>query len=134
VPNSYGNDWLLNELRACPTTGTLPATCSRYSTNNTRQIVYISPPFVKDPNNPKSGIGTTGISTGRLFDPWGSPYNVEFDSSYDNQLINPYNANSGAGPATLTQGVIGWSLGIDLQLGTQSNGIYTNSDDVISWQ
>ena len=134
VPNSYGNDWLLNELRGCPIAGGGASCSANGPTNNTRQIVYLSPPTVRDPNIPKSGIGTTGISTGRFFDPWGSPYNVEFDSSYDNQLTNPYNADSGAGPGTLSQGVIGWSLGLDLQLGTNSDGNYTNSDDVISWQ
>jgi prepilin-type N-terminal cleavage/methylation domain-containing protein len=131
---SYGNDWLLNELRGCPTAGGGPACSANGPTNNTRQIVYLSPPTVKDPNNPRSGIGTTGISTGRYFDPWGSPYNVEFDSDYNNQLTNPYNPDTGAGPATLSQGAIAWSLGLDLQLGTNSNGIYNNSDDVISWQ
>ena len=34
----------------------------------------------------------------------------------------------------VAQGVIGWSNGADLQVGTNSNNIYTNSDDVISWQ
>jgi len=132
---SYGNDWLFNELQACPTTGTLPATCSRYSTNNTRQTVYLSPPTAKDQNNPKSGIGTTGINTGRLFDPWGSPYNVEFDSSYDNQVINPYGGSGGAGVDPVRQGVIGWSLGADQVLGSNTSpNVYTNSDDVISWQ
>src|SRR5947207_2535660 len=67
------NDGLFNELQACPTTGTPPATCSGVSALNTRQIVYISPPTVKDPNNPRSGIGATGVSTGRYYDPWGSP-------------------------------------------------------------
>ena len=129
---SYGNDWLFNELRGCPTAGGGPACSANGPTNNTRQIVYLSPPIVKDPSNSKSGIGTTGINLGRYFDPWGSPYNVEFDSGYNNQVANPYSAGAGVNP--LPQGVIGWSNGSDLQLGTNSNGDYTNSDDVISWQ
>src|SRR5213596_1589820 len=82
-PEPY-NDWLLNELRACTASDT--TSCSGAATVNTRQIVYISPPTVKDPNNPKSGIGTgaTSINRGRFFDPWGSPYNVDIDSTYDN--------------------------------------------------
>ncbi|PYL60459.1 MAG: hypothetical protein DMF24_10070 [Verrucomicrobia bacterium] len=65
---------------------------------------------------------------------------MEFDSSYDNNVTNPYGASGGAGTDPLSQGVIGWSLGIDQQLGTNSDGIYRNtttgaqSDDVISWQ
>src|SRR5438552_7175012 len=61
VPNSYGNDWLFNELRGCPTTGTPgPACSSNGPTNNTRQIAYLSPPIAKDQNTPRSGLGTTG--------------------------------------------------------------------------
>jgi len=131
------NAALFNELRACNTT-TDPSSCSANATINTRQIVYISPPIVKDPANPKSGIGTTaspGVGTGKFFDPWGSPYNVEIDSNYDNTVRNPYVAlgGSGAGTDPVRQGVIGWSNGADTFVGSNNN-IYTNSDDVISWQ
>jgi len=137
IANSYGNDWLLNELRGCTAAG--PSCSGNLNTPiiNARQIVYLSPPIVKDATNPKSGICPTGgnaANVGRFYDPWGSPYNVEFDSNYDNQMTNPYGATGGAGVNPLPQGAIGWSNGPDLQLGTNSNGIYTNSDDVISWQ
>ena len=129
------NAALFNELRGCPTTGAPGATCSGNAALNTRQIVYISPPIVKDASNPKSGIGT-GSYVGRFFDPWGSQYNVLIDSNYDNSVRNPYVAlsGSGAGPDPVGQGVIGWSNGSDLQVGTNGNNTYTNSDDVISWQ
>jgi prepilin-type N-terminal cleavage/methylation domain-containing protein len=134
------NAALLNELRACNTT-TDPSSCSANATINTRQIVYISPPIVKDPANPKSGIGTTaspGAGTGKFFDPWGSPYNVEIDSNYDNTVRNPYVAlgGSGAGSDPVRQGVVGWSNGADTLVGGTgvNENIYTNSDDVISWQ
>jgi hypothetical protein len=63
---------------------------------------------------------------------------VAIDTSYDNQMTNPYGAN-GAGPNPLQQGVIAWSFGQDGCLGTKQSGggcdgIFTNSDDVISWQ
>jgi prepilin-type N-terminal cleavage/methylation domain-containing protein len=129
------NDVLLNELRAC--TATDPS-CSAAATLNTRQIVFISPPTVKDPNNPKSGISTITASTpkGTYYDPWGAPYIVEIDGNYNNSVPNPYVAlgGSGAGLDPVGQGVIAWSNGADLQVGTNSNNIYTNSDDVISWQ
>ena len=129
------NDLLFNELRA-----------TAAATQNPRKIVFISPPFVKDPNNPRAGIGTpTGTGPGQFYDPWGTAYGVEIDGSYDNQLLNPYNADTGAGPATLTMGVIAWSLGADQQLGTKvgitGDGRYKTTatppvqcDDVISWQ
>jgi len=129
------NAALFNELRACTAAG---PTCSAAATLNTRQIVYISPPIVKDPTKPKSGICSTGgnaADVGKYYDPWGSQYNVELDSSYDNTVRNPYVAlgGSGAGPDPVAQGVIAWSVGPDTFVGSNNN-IYTNSDDVISWQ
>jgi prepilin-type N-terminal cleavage/methylation domain-containing protein len=100
------------------------------ATLNPRQIVFISPPFVKDANYPRSGIGTAAANTGQYFDPWGTNYVVRIDGNYDNQLTNPYTADTGAGPGTLTFGVIAWSLGKDQTQGTNFNA----SDDVISWQ
>jgi prepilin-type N-terminal cleavage/methylation domain-containing protein len=100
--------------------------------NNPRQIVFINPPYVKDPANPRSGIGTpTGTGPGQFFDAWGTAYAVEIDGNYDNQITtNPYTADTGAGPSPLNIGVIAWSLGKDLTQGTNFNA----SDDVISWQ
>ena len=133
------NNTLFNELRA---TG---------ATQNPRQIVFISPPSVKDPTNPRSGIAlqaTTinGISVVAV-DPWGTPYNVRIDGGYDNSVANPYGAQNvgGAGSDPVLLGVIAWSRGSDQALGTKISGItgdnvYRNpatgaqSDDVISWQ
>jgi prepilin-type N-terminal cleavage/methylation domain-containing protein len=96
---------------------------------NPRQIVFISP-RVLGTAPVRSGIAS---DNGRYYDPWGTPYRIAIDGGYDNKITpNPY--SSGAGPSPLPQGVIGWSLGKDLTLGTSNNGIYTNSDDVISWQ
>ena len=107
----------------------------------------MSPPAVKSPTNPRSGIATQtatincfSVAIGDFLDPWGTPYNVEIDGNYDNQITtNPYGNNNGAGPQPLAIGVIAWSLGSDGVLGTKTTGctgnnIYTNSDDVISWQ
>jgi len=107
-------------------------------TNNPRQIVFINPPYVKTPANPRSGIATqattiNGISVAinDYVDPWGTPYNVAIDGGYDNQLTNPYTANTGAGPSPLAIGVIAWSWGRDQVQGTTN---FSTSDDVISWQ
>jgi type II secretory pathway pseudopilin PulG len=105
---------------------------------NPRKIVFISPPYVKDPANPRSGIGTpAGTGPGQYFDPWGKPYNVEIDGGYDNTVANPYTANAGPTP-NLQPGVIAWSLGKDgngaiaAAGGDKNTGVY--DDDVISWQ
>jgi prepilin-type N-terminal cleavage/methylation domain-containing protein len=108
---------------------------------NPRKIVFISPPDVKNPSQPKSGIGTTS-STGQYFDPWGIPYNIRIDGNYDNSLANPYGpqATGGAGSDPVPLGVLAWSFGSDQTLGTNGDNVYKNpttgaqSDDVISWQ
>jgi len=131
-PANTTNDFLFNELRACIATD---PSCSAAATLNARQIVFISPPAVKDPSQPRSGIGTTS-GRGQYFDPWGRPYDVEIDGDYTNSITaNPYGNNNGAGPSPLAQGVIAWSLGKDQALGTAGGSAsFTNSDDVISWQ
>jgi prepilin-type N-terminal cleavage/methylation domain-containing protein len=133
---SYGtNDWLFDVIRAnassTKTSANACAATNLVSCLNGRQIVFINPPYVKTPASPRSGIGTaTGSGPGQFFDPWGNPYKIEIDETYNNQITNPYTADTGAGPAILSQGVIAWSLGADAAQGTN----YSNSDDVISWQ
>jgi prepilin-type N-terminal cleavage/methylation domain-containing protein len=125
---TYTNEKLLDVLRNI----TDPLT----TTLNPRQIVFISPPDVKDPANPRSGIGTAA-GLGQYFDPWGTPYLIEIDGGYDNTVANPYTANAGAVP-NLQIGVIAWSLGKDgtgaiaAASGDKNTGVY--DDDVISWQ
>ena len=129
--NPTTNETLFTELRGCAAvTGSCPAIASI----NTRQIVFISPPDVKNATSPKSGIGTT-TGTGRYFDPWGTNYVVRIDGDYNNQVPNPYTANAGATPLQI--GVIAWSLGLDgsgppAVTGDKNTGVF--ADDVISWQ
>ena len=123
------NETLFTELRGCTVaTGSCPAAASI----NTRQIVFISPPDVKNAASPRSGIGTT-TGTGQYFDPWGNNYTVRIDGDYNNQVVNPYSANAGATP-NLQIGVIAWSLGLDQAGGSGDKNAGTAADDVISWQ
>jgi prepilin-type N-terminal cleavage/methylation domain-containing protein len=123
-PAANPNNTLFNVLRA------------QDATNNPRQIVFISPPYVK---NDTAGSRRSGLSPATLqyYDPWGQPYNAEIDGNYDNTIANPYTANAGATP-NLQLGVIAWSLGTDGQgataaaSGDKNSGVY--ADDVISWQ
>jgi prepilin-type N-terminal cleavage/methylation domain-containing protein len=136
------NNTLFDVLRN--RTGAAPGNAS-----NLRGIVFISPPYAKDPNNPRSGIApqdvsaivggvpTVTIPIGSFVDPWGTPYRVAIDGTYDNQIANPYTANTGAGPGTLTIGVITWSLGKDALGGSGAKTATPagpSDDDVISWQ
>ncbi len=110
---------------------------------NPRAIVFISPPDVKNPANPRSGIG----SDGQFYDTWGTPYAIEIDGNYDNQITNPYSDSDGsAGAAQLRSGVIAYSFGKNGALGgggaasskyapeKGTAGKYKDSSDVISWQ
>jgi len=131
-PAATPNDGLFYTLRA------VDAGANAGNVANPRKIVFINPPDVKDPANPRSGIGTpTGTGPGQYFDPWGKPYNVEIDGGYDNTVANPYTANAGVAP-NLQIGVIAWSLGKDgngataAASGNKNTGVY--DDDVISWQ
>ena len=129
--NPTTNQNLFTELRGCAAiTGSCPAIASI----NTRQIVFISPPDVKNAASPRSGIGTAAANKGRYFDPWGSNYVISIDGGYNNQVANPYTANAGANPLQL--GVIALSLGSDQLggVGSADKNASTASDDVISWQ
>jgi len=114
------NETLLNPLRGLDTT------------LNPRQIIFISPPDVKDKTSPRSGIGTDTTNIGQLFDPWGQNYVVRIDADYNNQVANPYTQNAGA--PNLQLGVIAWSLGKDVGGGSGDKKAGTSDDDVISWQ
>ena len=126
------NETLFTELRGCPNPPT--GSCPAAATINTRQIVFISPPDVKDSAHPRSGIGIAVANKGRYFDPWGSNYVIGIDGSYNNQVVNPYTANAGASPLSI--GVIALSLGADKSggVGSADKNAGNAKDDVVSWQ
>lgn len=101
------------------------------TTLNPKQIVFINPPDAKDQTTPRGGIKT---SDNQWYDPWGKPYWIGLDADYDNQVTNPYTADSGAGGANIRQGVIAYSLGKDMAGGNGSKSTGPGRDDVISWQ
>ena len=130
------NETLFTELRGCTTaTGSCPVV----AVLNTRQIAFISPPDVKDPANPRSGIATqtvtvngVSIPLGSYVDPWGKNYVIRIDGGYNNQVANPYSSNAGSDPLQI--GVIAWSLGKEGAGGSGDKKSATSDDDVISWQ
>src|ERR1051326_5789948 len=105
--NAGTNDVLLNILRGLDTT------------NNPRTIVFLSPGGAKNTNPPRGGIVVAGQpSAGQYFDPWGTPYAIEVDSGYDNQVTNPYSDTDGsAGASPIRQGAIAYSYGKNGKLG-----------------
>jgi prepilin-type N-terminal cleavage/methylation domain-containing protein len=97
---------------------------------NPRQVIFISPPEDTSQANPRGKIG----SDGQYHDPWGTAYKVAINGTYDTQIDNPYHPDTGAGPAFIRQGTIGWSVGKDHQIGDNGDQKFAGSDDVISWQ
>jgi prepilin-type N-terminal cleavage/methylation domain-containing protein len=122
--NNNTNDKLFNGLRG------------QDSTVNPKNVVFIAPPAVKDDNNPRSGI--SGLN-GQYFDPWGKPYIIRMDTTYDNLVTpNPYLSHAGFA-ANVNGGVIAWSFGKDnlsdsVPGPAPDKNTGTNVDDVISWQ
>lgn len=115
---------------------------AKSTTLNTRQIVFISPAEDRNQVAPKGKIG----SDDQFYDPWGSAYLVRIDADYDNEVANPYDPDTTAGPSKIRQSVLSWSLGKNGALGggaaanasygkeTGAAGKYQTSGDVISWQ
>lgn len=120
------NDQLFNILRAITVS------------ENPRRIVFLAPPDVKNPNQPRSGIGTAAPSVGQYFDPWGKSYLVRLDADYDNQVRNPYAQGAGSAPY-LRSSAIAWSFGKDclsqsVATTPVDKNTGTNKDDIVSWQ
>ena len=59
---------------------------------NTRQIVFICPPDVKDQNNPRSGIVQPRANQPVRYFDHGERHTWWIDSAYNNTLSNPYTA------------------------------------------
>ena len=102
------------------------------ATSNPRLVEFIKAPDAKDTANPKAGMAPA--TNGQFYDVWGNPYVVRIDADYDNQVPNPYAADTGAGGGDLRQGVIALSLGKDGDGASGAKNAGKNKDDVISWQ
>jgi len=131
------NNYLFDVLRAFQGSS---ATKQNVLAENPRLVSYMDLPYVKDPNNPKSGIATqatSNIPQYSFVDPWGQQYNVRVDASNANQVyFTPPYINPSLGVNYLNTGVISWSYGPDGAPGAGGNGDMTapNFDDMLSWQ
>jgi prepilin-type N-terminal cleavage/methylation domain-containing protein len=142
IPDDYwildsNNADIFNVLRANGSTWDNPTGGQNV---NPKRVVFIQAPLAKDPTQPRGGVAPSGANVGKYYDPWGTTYRIRLDWDYDNLIRNPY--TTGAGPSSLSYGVIAFSLGKDSASGADNNnGQYkvsgqpsTGDDDVISWQ
>lgn len=145
-----GQDDVLFDVLRNNTTG--PNNSTTVTNLNPRGIEFLNLKTVGNTSSPRGGVipnGATGFPAsariGVFYDPWGSEYRILIDTTYNNNLTNPYQDTAPPGGATLTNGVIAWSFGkngvlgggapatgFDRETGTVNN--YTSSGDVISWQ
>lgn len=99
---------------------------------NPRRIVFLEVPTAKSATAPRGGIGPS--PNNRFYDPWGGAYRIKIDANYDNVIVNPYTADTGAGPANINTGTIAWALGKNGLGGSGTKTGADSDDDVISWQ
>ncbi len=95
---------------------------------NPRAIRFIDLPIA---NNNRGGLVGDGTSNYALYDIWGNPYWILFDTNYDNSLENPDLQNedtriAGNAAQTLPFGIAIYSFGPD--------GIQYTKDDIVSWR
>jgi prepilin-type N-terminal cleavage/methylation domain-containing protein len=148
-PGGTSNADVVNVLRAATSNGNGIPLSSGASTSislNPRMQIYLDVPYCKDMNNPKTGLGNGNGSpatiNGAWYDPWGVPYFVAIDSTYDGytQVRSQFsykdlNYSTDANSQNAVQtGCIGASYGGDHQIGNAGNDNYIGSDDVLSWQ
>jgi prepilin-type N-terminal cleavage/methylation domain-containing protein len=73
---------------------------------NPRKITFLEIPNAKDSKSPKNGRASSGgAQTGAYMDPWGQPYYISLDTSYDEEITDP------AGGGTIRKTVLVWSKG-----------------------
>jgi hypothetical protein len=130
---SHHNSEVVNVLRA---DGTDPGSNFRNALNP-HQTIYLDVPDVRNPANPKSGLGTGketnsyGVTApGEWYDPWGSPYIVIIDAKGDGVCDLGQFYSDVPSPHT---GVAGVSFGADKMIGRKGDRKYAGSDDVITW-
>jgi len=124
--------------------GTLKFTSTSYGSDEFVSVRTLSGVFVdgKDFGQDATVNGVT-IKKDAFVDPWGGEYLVSVDADYDGwtQDFIPYSdltytsktGGSGTHPAVQATATSS-SWGKDAKLGTNGDGKYKDSDDVISWQ
>jgi prepilin-type N-terminal cleavage/methylation domain-containing protein len=151
------NQDVINVLRADTNTADSLATSGSSPLSvNTREVVYLDVPLVKDNTSPKAGLSSAATQgpyqngkAGDWYDPFGEPYIVAIDGNYDGYVqnssaallnyndlnyITTYQGTNNGGGNAVQSGCIAGSFGADRSQGAHGNKNFQNSDDVLSWQ
>jgi len=151
------NQDIINVLRADTNTADSLATSGSSPLSvNTREVVYLDVPLVKDNTSPKAGLSTASTQgtyqngkAGDWYDPFGAPYIVAIDGNYDGYIqlssavllnyqdlnyITTYSGQNNGGGNAVQSGCIEGSFGADRAQGAGGNKKFQGSDDILSWQ
>jgi len=109
---------------------------------NPHQVIYLDVPDIKNPSEPKEGLGTGketnpyGVTAPHeWYDPYGTPYIVFIDATHLGYCDAGMIYSDVSGPAAQPRvGVAAVSLGADKQYGKGGDRVYEGSDDVDSWR
>lgn len=143
---TYDNHLVFDALRAIA-----DSDWNQSNTLNPKQVVFFSGNAAKNATHPTSGFApqdttnTSGVAIKQnaFVDPWGNEYLVAVDGDYDGWTIDfiPYSDLTYSQRSTsygTWQGVQGTAIssswGKDGKHGTNGDGKYVGSDDVVSWQ
>jgi len=113
--DEYSSAWFQDNNRTI-----INALIGNDSSLNPRGVVFLESKRV---TNNKGGIGADGT----FYDPWGTPYGIKLDLSYDNKLeyFNNLAADNVFAPALVV------SFGPN---GTQDNPFESGTDDIVSFK
>jgi prepilin-type N-terminal cleavage/methylation domain-containing protein len=99
---------------------------------NTRRIGYLEARMVKNPASPSGGVSPL---TNMFYDPWGKPYFIVLDATYDGEITGAAKpAYTVFASVRFTFAVASYSYGKDGQPGKGGNRVLAGSDDIVSWQ
>ncbi len=155
-PNNGGLIDVLRATQVNPSSWNTGTIGSATPPQNSRGVVYLDVPLVKNPAIPKGGIATAAANTngiavavGDYVDPFGLGYFIALDYNYNNFIdtdtlaVFPWTdvktRYTGTG---ISGGAMAWSYGPDNQPGTQGNNILNAdstknipaADDIVTFQ
>ena len=155
--NSYDNNSnvvsILMDLTSFPNSAPTPA--NSFHQKNPKQVKYLNAKMSGDPGTgvqPPGGVDNNGIYR----DPWGNPYIISVDTSYDDQCIDLFYSQQAVSQSSGQTGLNGlfnptaggntenflyhgkvmvWSAGPDKMIDrTVKATVGQNKDNVLSWQ
>ena len=100
-------------------------TGENYNSMNPRKITFLE---TRPAKGNKDGVGTDG----KFYDPWGTPYAIKLDTSYDNNL--EYYGTDSVNNLRITAFAVSFGKNTKQQDVTKSSDSTGKVDDIVSYQ